>query len=60
MSKYYRISDLINDYIKLKEEMKKMEINNLKGTIFLLENKFKKEDLTKIIKGFKQALEDLK
>lgn len=55
MKKYYRISDLINDYIKLKEEFEKYKKESIQNTINMLELcKSSSIDIDKLINGFKE------
>ena len=60
--KYYRTSDLINDYIKLQGEFDNYKRDNLKQLIWIFrsfkEGGFKPVDLDKIIIGFSKELKE--
>lgn len=63
--KFYRISDLINDYIKLKEELEKTKKDNSKNIVWLLEmlfpeTKYKQVEIkglniNRLIEGYKNV-----
>lgn len=63
-SKLYSISELINENISLKKKLNKIEIQHIKKTISLLEliysNQIRSLDLSKIITGLQQELENIK
>lgn len=66
--KYYRISDLINDYMKLKRENEKIKRDNLKNILSFwkmvsgkVENpeNFKGISINKIIKGLEEQMDEV-
>jgi len=60
--KYYRISDLINDYMKLQKEFEKFKIYKVKDQISLLEfilDGAKKSEMETILLGLKCYLKEL-
>ena len=65
--KFFKVSELINDYIDLQREFQQYKIDNLKSTIWLLETLLRpserKEDIrgievNKLIEGLKYELEN--